>query len=578
MLVTEKNFDQALDGFADESRLVLDTETTGIHPWQGDRMCGISLATPALEHICYFPFRHRLGRNLSQSYLDILIGFLNRRHLLLTGWNLKFDLEMLWFDGLRQPDYAEDVMLACHHLDENDKPFELKRWAANRIDPAAEQAEEDMDRLLRSLGFKGNSSTIKQYICELYPEEVEEYACDDVYYTELLRRKAVLKLAEWKTYRLWMESNRYMLELMRMEMHGFQLDLPLLRKHSREAALNAKEQYRKIAKMAGHEINLNSPKQICKWLKISSSAAAILEEMDHPGAKAILSFRAWDKANSTYYKKWEKSVDDRGILHPNLNLHRVVTGRQSASDPNLHQVPRYRSEYKVKDLVVARPGNTIISVDYNQAELRVGVSVAEEENMAKLFQSAERVDIHQLVADALGIDRDAAKTINFMILYGGGAEKLARKLGIPLPKAKAYLQKYHTEYWHFRYASNYWATRARHQKYIRLWTGRVRHFDHPLANPKDAFNSLVQGGVAEMLRLSILWLGKVLWEYDTHMLLQIHDQILFEAPEERVTEVVPIIREAMERFDHWMIPPKVDVKVGQRWSELTDYKEERIAA
>lgn len=578
MLVTERNFDQALDGFADESRLVIDTETTGVAPWQGDRICGVSLATPALEHLAYFPFRHKPGNNLSDRHLKKLIRFLNRRHLLLTGWNLKFDLEMMWFDGLRFPDYAEDVMLACHHLDENDKPFELKRWAAKRIDPTADASEEQMDKLLRSLGYKGNKSTIKQYVWKLWPEEVEEYACDDVYWTERLRRKAVPKLKEWKTYHLWQESNEYMLELMQMEMHGFQLDLLLLRKHSREAALNAKEQYRKIAKMAGYEINLNSPKQICKWLKINSSAKDIMEELKHPGAKLILSFRAWDKANSTYYKPWEKQVDENGILHPNLNLHRVVTGRQSASSPNLHQVPRYRPEYKVKDLIIARPGHVIISADYNQAELRVGVSVAQEENMAKLFRSAERVDIHQLVADALGIDRDPAKTINFMILYGGGAEKLAWKLSISLAKAKAYLKKYHDEYWHFRYTSNAWALRARHQRYIRLWTGRVRHFDHPLANPKDAFNSLVQGGVAEMLRLSILWLGKVLWEYDTAMLLQIHDQILFEAPIEQVPVVVPIIREAMERFDHWMIPPKVDVKIGHRWSELTDYEEERIAA
>ena len=244
-----------------------------------------------------------------------------------------------------------------------------------------------------------------------------------------------------ETYRLWVESNEYMLELMRMEMHGFQLDLPILRKHSREAVLNAKEQYRKIAEMAGYEINLNSPKQICKWLGISSSAKAILEEMDHPGAKLIVSYRAWDKANSTYYKKWEKSVDEQGILHPNLNLHRVVTGRQSASDPNLHQVPRYRTEYKVKDLIIARPGNVIISADYNQAELRVGVSVAQEENMAKIFRQPGKIDIHQDVADALGLKgkdgRDAAKTINFMILYGGGAEKLAKKLDIPLRKAKS---------------------------------------------------------------------------------------------------------------------------------------------
>src|SRR5690349_2851410 len=112
MLVTTDSFWWALDGFAGASRLVLDTETTGLHPWLGDRACGISLALPDLTHICYFPYRHP-DDNLPTSYWKKLIKFLSRRHLLLTGWNIKFDLEMLWFDGLRMPDAAEDVMLAC---------------------------------------------------------------------------------------------------------------------------------------------------------------------------------------------------------------------------------------------------------------------------------------------------------------------------------------------------------------------------------------------------------------------------------------------------------------------------------
>ena len=119
--------------------------------------------------------------------------------------------------------------------------------------------------------------------------------------------------------------------------------------------------------------------------------------------------------------------------------------------------------------------------------------------------------------------------------------------------------------------------KARYQRYIRLWTGRLRHFNHPLANPKDAFNSFVQGGVAEMLRISILRLGEILPDYRTHMLLQIHDQILFEAPEEQVDTVIPIIRETMEDFHHWMIPPKVDVKIGERWGNLEDYEMEKAA-
>ena len=572
MLVTERNFDRTLDYFSEFPRLIADTETTGLHPWLGDRVCGVSLTSPNLHLARYFPFRHAPGGNLSWARLQQLIRFLSRRHLILTGWNIKFDFEMLLMDGLRLPDHAEDVMLACHHMNENDKPFELKRWAAKYINPNAAEAEQRLLKLLKSRKLK------KGDIAKLRPEEAEEYACDDVRYTERLRQLVYPELKAWKTLKLWRESNQYMLELARMEIHGMKLDIPLLQKYSRQATKKAKVAYDKITNLAGYEINLRSPKQLHNFLRVSSATKEILAQMDTPEAHAILKFRAWDKVNHTYYKVWLSRVDSKQILHPNLNLHRVVTGRQSASDPNMHAVPRYRSEYKVKDVVIARPGYRIISADYNQAELRMGVSVAQEENMAKLFLSADRVDIHQLVADQLNIGRDSAKTINFMILYGGGVEKLAWMLKIPIRKAAQYLERYHKEYWHFRYASNWWARRARHQEYIRLWTGRVRHFNHPLANPKDAFNSLVQGGVAEMLRIAILRLGRILWEYDTHMLLQIHDQILFEAPIGQITNVAPLIREEMERFDQFLIPPKVDIKVGVRWGQLEDYDEWRKAA
>lgn len=569
MLVSKKNFQRAIDGFLDWDRLIVDTETTGLHPWLGDRVCGVSLATPDLSHICYFPFRHEPGGNLPLRYLHSLIQLLQRRKL--TGWNLKFDLEMLACDGLPLPDYAEDIMLAAHHLNENDQPFELKRWAAKYVDPEADEAEKRLKKLLKSLKLK------KGDISKLWPDETEEYACDDVYYTERLRKICIPKLKEWGTLQLWRESNQYMLELCRMEMRGFQLDIPLLKKYRDEAKTKAKRAYDKITELAGFELNLRSPKQMHKFLKVTSATKEILEQMDTPQSRAILTYRAWDKARGTYYEPWLKWSTDEGILHPNLNLHRVRTGRQSASNPNLHATPRYRKEYKVKDLMIARPGYTLISADYNQAELRVGTSVSQEESMAKLFRSAERVDIHQLVADQLNIDRDSAKTINFMILYGGGVDKLHRKLKISLSEAAKFLRKYHSEYWHFRHTSDFWGNRARYQGYIRLWSGRVCHFDGRRAHYKDAFNTLIQGGVAEMLRIASLRLAKIIPAYDTHMLLQIHDQIIFEAPVEQVTNVTPIIRREMENFSHWMIPPVVDIKVGPRWSEVKDYQLEKAA-
>ncbi len=581
MLVTRRTFDECLAPFVGAKRLIPDVETNGAKPWLGHRIIGVALGLPDLSHVCYFPIRHQPGGNLRWSQYRRLIALLSQPDVVYTGWNYKFDLEFLMADGMRFPRQIEDIMLACHYLNENDQPFELKRWGVKYLGEGAADEEEKLLALIKARlkeeGAKAKKAELKGHMDILRPRELEPYACDDIRLTEGLRRLAMPALKTWNLRRHWRDANEYLRIVARMELRGLQLDVPRIRKLSREAHHNSHEAYAKLVKLAGFEINPGSPKQVCKFLNITSSRAEILEEMQTEESEAILSFRAWHKANHTYYLRWLEWMDRDHVLHPNLNLHRVVTGRQSASDPNLHAVPRYRPEYKVKDVIVARKGFILISADYNQAELRVGTSVAQEENMAKLFRSKPKkgkrtVDIHQLVADELGIERDPAKTINFMILYGGGEDKLARKLKIPLLQARRYLERYHAQYWHFRHTSKFWANRARYQGYIRLWNGRVRHFNHPRANPKDAFNSLVQGGVAAMLEDAILELDPILRPMDVHMMLQIHDQIILECPIDLVDETCPIVKQAMECFDHFLIPPIADFKVGRRWGQLEDYE------
>ncbi len=583
MLVTRKNFDRCLSWFANLPRLVCDTETTGVNPWLGDHVCGVVLGTPALDRVCYFPVRHEPGNNLRRSQYQRLIQLLSRPGLILTGWNIKFDIEMLMEDGMRFPDVTEDVMLACHHLNENDKPFELKRWAVKHVDSHAADAEKEMVALIQQQmkerhGERVGKQQAKGMIWRLTPAETEPYACDDVRSTEKLRHLAIPALKTWKTLQLWRESNHYLLATTKMERRGLRLDVPLTRKYERQAIRQAAKAKLVIDNAAGYELNLNSPKQMQAFLKVTSARAEILEQLNTPEAEAILKFRAWDKAAGSYYTPWLARKDAHNVLHANLLLHGTGTGRMSSRAPgNLHSVPVYRREYKVKDVVIARPGYVLVSADYNQGELRVGTHVAKEENMAKLFLSARRVDIHQAVADELGFKgpsgRQLAKTINFMILYGGGALKLSKKAGIPFGHAVAYLEHYHREYWHFRHTSRFWALRAKYQGYIRLWSGRIRHFNHPSAFPKDAFNSLVQGGLAEILRYSILRLDSIISDYDTHMLLQIHDQIIFETPKGNLDVVAPIIRAQMEDYPQFDIPPIVDIKVGRRWSQVKDYQQ-----
>lgn len=592
MLVTQDTFADDLAPFQGARRLVVDTETTGLHPWLGTRICGVSLATTDLSHVCYFPIRHKRGENITRRQYRQLLQMLAETPTL-TGWNLKFDLEFFFYDGLptlEDGSEAEDVMLAAHHLNENDRPFELKRWASKHVDPHAADAEKELNETIRrygkEFGFKVYKGKEKAHISELRPEDAEVYACDDVIYTEKLRRLMIPALKQWDTLRLWRESNAYMLDTMRMELRGFQLDVASIEQSIVEARQKAKQAYQTIVDAAGYEINLDSPKQLQQWLNVTSAAKPVLEQMDTPEAKAILTYRAWSGSISKYYLPMLKWRDEHDVLHPNLKLHGTVNGRQSAVDPNTHAMPKEEKVgYEgVKRALVARQGYVLISADYNQMELRMGVSVAQEENMAKIFlyqkppEGKRHPDIHQAVADALKIDRHAGKTINFMILYGGGVDKLARTLGIPYQQAWDYLDAYHREYWHFRHTSRFWANRARYQGYIRMWSGRIRHFNHPLANPKDAFNSLVQGGSAEVLRTAIRRITPQLKPFDAHILLQIHDQIITECPDEHADEVAEIMRVEMEDFDQFLIRPIVDLKVGPRWSDLSDLETWRKVA
>jgi DNA polymerase-1 len=360
---------------------------------------------------------------------------------------------------------------------------------------------------------------------------------------------------------------------MQMEIRGMKLDVPLIDQYSEEAKRHYRRAEKKLFRMAGFEINPRSPKQLCKFLGTTSSAKEILEQLDTPEAEALTTYRAWNKVDVDYYQKWLRFMDKDEVLHPNLLLHGTGTGRQSAREPPLHGTPRYRKEYKVKDVIVPREGYTIVSADYNQMELRIAASISKEEKMVQIF--AEGGDVHRSVAEALhipdpaGRGRETGKSINFMMLYGGGAVKLAKMAKIPFEVSELYIHNYRTTYWKLRYASKHLSDLAKNQGYIRLWTGRVRHFNHPIfADPKDAFNSAVQGGGAEMLRIAIGRMGPQLRDLGAWILLQIHDQVLVEVPLTQIKPCLKIIRREMEDFHHWLVPPKVDFKIGPRWGQL----------
>lgn len=579
-----------LEAVSRVDEVAVDCETTGLDIWKGDRICGVAIYHPEIG-AAYLPFRHGEGRNLPPDRLQDVWRVLQGKKL--VNHNIKFDVEVMWLDGFGLPERVEDTMLAAHLMNEN----EYKRNEQGRViyrsggKPATDYSlaalaqkylgqadtKDQMDEILKARGLgKGD-------LWRLPPELVEPYAVGDVALAWQLRDFYVPYLRLWRLYDLWQEVNEYCLIIAKMEIRGMQLDRDLIHRYMAEARQMQEQVRYEIQQMAGWELNPNSPKQVQAWLGLPSTSRKYLDALmvmlpeDDPRRTSfdkLLEHRAWAKVNGTYYQPYLELCDEHGAIRPHFLLHGTVSGRLSCHEPNLQAVPRYSKVYKVKDVFVARPGYTMVSADYSQAEIRWGTHYAREQNMARNL--LEGLDIHSVTAEMLNIPRDAAKRINFGIIYGIGAKSLAEQLLIPEEQAAEYLRRYHSLYPGFRALLRKAEQVAEERGYIRMFTGRVRRYDEH-SPARKASSNLIQGAVAEMIRLAVQKLDRLLAGTDSHMLLQVHDQIIFEIPQGREKELIPVIREGMERFsdyaDQLMVPMKVDISVGPSWGQMTEWKE-----
>lgn len=583
MLVTERNFGDVMDRLERYDRLDMDTETTGFHTWHGARQIGVSVKIPeSKQRGYYFPFRHKPGGNLGPQRLKLFMRLLSEKQM--TCWHGKFDAHMTMADGAKFAlDQVEDAMLLLHLLDENQYKtggsYELKVSAAKFIDPQAQAAELKLTNLLADRGLdKGDMQ-------ELTAQEVEEYAVDDAYYTEALRSLMIDGAKEWGIDSLWKEVNEYSMVTRRMEERGFMIDLALCRKYSKEAVGKAAEIKARIDAMAGYDINLRSNPQLQRWLELPSTAEDYIEEVywrltdeQKAAITELQTFRKWDRVTGSYYSPFLENVDRDGAYHPNVKLHGTISGRPSSSGtPNPFAIPRWTDIYKVKDVIVARPGYTLISMDYSQMELRFGAHYSGDKHLIKCFKegkSPHKLMMADLISRDVDIDYDDTKRVNFAIMYGTGAQTLSKELKKPEKFARMILKIAHGMHPNYKPMLEQAEATGREFGFIRLWTGRVRHFD-TLPDPQPWFrkacSNLIQGGVGEVMRIAITRLAQWLPDWDAHMLLQVYDQVLFEVPTSVVKGIIPHIRADMVEDFPFTIPFAVDIKVGKRWGQLKEY-------
>ena len=599
----------ALKAFLAEAQergvLSFDTETSSLDPMQAD-LVGVSLAVEPGRAI-YVPLQHRTGDGLFDSglvpgqiplaeALAALKPVLEDESTLKIGQNLKYDLLVMRRHGLDiHP--IDDTMLISYALDVG-------------------RGGHGMDELsMRHLGHqpisfgevagKGKAMVTFDHVPI---DRATAYAAEDADVTLRLWLALKPRLAAEGLANVYETLERGMPDcLAKMERRGIAIDRQILSRLSGEFAQGMARLEAEIHEMAGETFNLGSPKQLGDILfgKMGlpggrrtatgawSTGADVLEELADQGhalPERLLEWRQLQKLKSTYTDALPGYVNaETGRVHTSYALASTSTGRLSSNEPNLQNIPvRNEMGRKIRQAFIAPPGRLLISADYSQIELRLLAHIAEIPQLRKAF--AEGVDIHAMTASEMfGVPiaemtsevRRRAKAINFGIIYGISAFGLAKQLGIGREEAGAYIKKYFERFPGIRDYMEVTKRRVKVEGFVETIFGRKCFFPNiDTKNPSErafleraAINAPIQGSAADIIRRAMLRMDASLSAVNSPagMLLQVHDELIFEAPEAAVASAIPVITRVMEEAPlpilDLKVPLKVDARAARNWDE-----------
>lgn len=564
MLIRSKDEYQALlaDLRNGPAVTVYDLETSGLDAFGRDWLIGVAVLIPDMTgetdgDSFYVPFRHRAGCNLPIEELYRLAPLLADPDRTLVGFNLKFDVHFTEAERLVVHNQLVDVMLAAHLANENEMSFALKHLGSKYINANASQAERDLLAKLkeRKLG-KGDMQ-------HLTPEEVAPYAEQDVRLTWQLARFYTKELEAQGIGHLWPDTNEYLGAIVAMERRGVLIDPAGCAANLKQATTRKAEIYEQMKALVGHDFNPDSVPQLRKILKQKATDKKALAVCKHPIAQLLVKSRSWGKAANTFYGGFLELMDEHRRIHPDLSLIGTISSRLSCRHPNMQALPKGSDTHRIRDLIVAPPGYVLMSWDWSQIELRILAHYAKDEFLLDAFKNEK--DIHGETATRLNLPRDLAKRINFGVVYGVGPDTLAEELGIPRAEAKDYLDRYNRLIPGVRKLYSTAQRIATRDRRIPMWTGRLRHYRQEDETHK-AMSNLIQGGVAEMMRIAITRLHGLLVGSDAHQVLQVHDEVLFEIPVGQEAEWSTAIKQAMEDFA-FDVPVVAEGKMGYTWGK-----------
>ncbi len=591
--ITAREFPSWCERLIEQKEFAFDIETTSLDV-HAARIVGISFCWEDATAY-YLPVGHLgLADQVTWEHVIRVLGPLFADpSVTKCGQNIKYDISILELNGVRVEGIDFDSMVAAYLLNPDGRNFNLTALAHDFLNLPVIEYDEITDGV--------------DSFASVSLEAATRYAGQDAHYAWLLRKELLPRIEEAGLATVLKQLEVPLIPVLaRMERVGIKVDAEILSKMSAEFELLLRELETKIYACADREFNINSPKQLADLLFVQlgiptkgvkktktglSTDSSVLEKLAdiHPLPALVLEYRMLHKLKSTYTDALAEDISPiTGRVHSKFNQTITGTGRLSSSDPNLQNIPVQSPEgRRIRSAFVAEKGNFLISADYSQIELRLLAHMSDDENLIRAFQ--EGLDIHANTArEIMGYAphdelpdniRRIGKTINFGIVYGMGAFRLARDLGIPVQQASQYISNYFSRYPRVKEYFNKLEDAALSSGEVQTIFGRKRVISSIDTSGRDqgfamraAINAPLQGSAADIIKLAMIHVDAFVRTSGirANLILQIHDELVVEAEDRGVEQnrkFMEAIRRAMEGVMSLKVPLKVDAGMGYSWQE-----------
>ena len=578
--------------------VAVDTETNSLDPHQAD-LVGVSLSSK-IGKACYIPIGHKSNKCIEKDLvLKKLKPLLEDPSIKKIGQNIKFDFIVFFKHGINMTS-MEDTMLMSYVLDAGKNRHNMDTLSEIHLNH-------------KTISFKDLVGTGKKEInfSEVDVEKAKDYAAEDADITFRLYKKFQKSLKDEKMINIYEIFEKPLLKILAfMEIEGVKIDNKFLKSLSTKFEKKIIKIQNEVFKISKKEFNIASPKQLGEILyndlKIAdlkktkkgsfATSASVLEDLAFKGHKfpqLVLDWRQVSKLKNTYSDSLPEHINpNTQRVHTSFLLAATTTGRLASSDPNLQNIPIKSEDGKdIRKAFIAKKDHVLISADYNQIEMRILADLADVKGLKKAFKNDE--DIHSLTASQIfNVDikkvnqdqRRKAKAINFGIIYGISQYGLAKQINVTNHEAEEFLNAYFLKFPEIKIYMDQTIKFCRKSGFVNNIFGRRSHFinindkNYNIRNFQEraAINAPIQGSAAEIMRLAMIRLDKKLSDQknqNTKMLLQIHDELIFETPKEEAKRISKIIIDEMSSVvkseqHSFSIPLTVDLNTGENWGTL----------